>query len=244
MVFRFAGLSFISQDVRKFRLPLKEKFLAEVDGRAFVLRLIPSQDSDLIVKLLTSSGELVTAYARAGQKSRKRFGGAMEPLSYVDFRGTQKPDSEWIYLEELNLKKDFQVLRSDFDKLTGALFFLELCEHCAHPNLDNPQLFNLIGHALMALETSQDPKALSVQFIFKLLHLMGWLAHIDELSSIEEVQREYLKRLLALKIGALAEVPASQSNAQRLLDVGVKLYKTYSGVNQIRSQEFIQKSLG
>jgi DNA repair protein RecO (recombination protein O) len=57
-------------------MPLKE-------SEAIVLRTYPLRESDLLVTLFTRMEGKVRGVARAAMKSRRRFGGALEPLTYV-----------------------------------------------------------------------------------------------------------------------------------------------------------------
>ena len=57
-------------------MPLKE-------SEAIVLRTYPFRESDLLVMLFTRQEGKVRGVARAAKKSRRRFGGALEPLTYV-----------------------------------------------------------------------------------------------------------------------------------------------------------------
>ena len=57
-------------------MPLKE-------SEAIVLRAYPFRESDLLVTLFTRMEGKVRGVARAAKKSRRRFGGALEPLTYV-----------------------------------------------------------------------------------------------------------------------------------------------------------------
>jgi DNA repair protein RecO (recombination protein O) len=57
-------------------MPLKE-------SEAIVLRTYPFRESDLLVTLFTRTDGKIRGAARAAKKSRRRFGGALEPLTYV-----------------------------------------------------------------------------------------------------------------------------------------------------------------
>ena len=57
-------------------MPLKE-------SEAIVLRTYPFRESDVLVTLFTRNEGKVRGVARAAKKSRRRFGGALEPLTYV-----------------------------------------------------------------------------------------------------------------------------------------------------------------
>src|SRR2546428_6591148 len=57
-------------------MPLKE-------SEAIVLRTYPFREADLLVTLFTRTEGKVRGVARAAKKSQRRFGGALEPLTYV-----------------------------------------------------------------------------------------------------------------------------------------------------------------
>src|SRR5258708_4720435 len=68
----------VSKSVRYNRssMPLKQ-------SEAIVLRSYPMREADLLVTLFTRSDGKVRGVARSAMKSKKRFGGALEPLTLV-----------------------------------------------------------------------------------------------------------------------------------------------------------------
>jgi DNA repair protein RecO (recombination protein O) len=57
--------------------------MALKESEAIVLRSYPLRESDLLVTLFTRVEGKVKGVARAAKKSKRRFGGALEPLTYV-----------------------------------------------------------------------------------------------------------------------------------------------------------------
>ena len=57
--------------------------MALKESEAIVLRTYPLRESDLLVTLFTRAEGKVRGVARAAKKSKRRFGGALEPLTYV-----------------------------------------------------------------------------------------------------------------------------------------------------------------
>jgi DNA repair protein RecO (recombination protein O) len=53
------------------------------ESEAIVLRTYPLRESDLLVTLFTRAEGKLKGVARAAKKSKKRFGGALEPMTYV-----------------------------------------------------------------------------------------------------------------------------------------------------------------
>ena len=57
--------------------------MALKESEAIVLRTYPLRESDLLVTLFTRLEGKVKGVAKAAKKSKRRFGGALEPLTYV-----------------------------------------------------------------------------------------------------------------------------------------------------------------
>jgi DNA repair protein RecO (recombination protein O) len=57
--------------------------MALKESEAIVLRTYPLREADLLVTFFTRLEGKVRGVARSAKKSRKRFGGALEPLTYV-----------------------------------------------------------------------------------------------------------------------------------------------------------------
>src|ERR1700761_6015837 len=60
-------------------------------SEAIVLRVWPFQEADLLVSLLTREQGRIKGVARHAMRSRRRFGGALEPMTYVRATYTEKP---------------------------------------------------------------------------------------------------------------------------------------------------------
>ena len=59
------------------------KSMALTESEAIVLRTYPLREADLLVTLFTRAEGKVRGVARSAKKSKRRFGGALEPLTYV-----------------------------------------------------------------------------------------------------------------------------------------------------------------
>ena len=57
--------------------------MALKESEAIVLRTYPLREADLLVTLFTRAEGKVKGVARSAMKSKRRFGGALEPLTYV-----------------------------------------------------------------------------------------------------------------------------------------------------------------
>ena len=149
--------------------------MTEVKGRGFILRVVPGQDADVIVRILTAQGEKLSAFAKAGLKSRKRFAGSLQPLLNIEFQARKKASQELFFLKEASIRHEFPLLRGDIERLAAASYAVELIDHSAQEGLEHPELYNLLGAGLKAFEVSKALPSVLRQFEVKLLAVHGWL---------------------------------------------------------------------
>ncbi len=156
--------------------------------RILVLKLFKHGESDLIVHGLNPLGARINFFARGGAKSKKRFpGGILEPTHYLEvtYRQGSNSDGDPLHtLQEAQLLREFPKLRTDYKRLETALNWLKLVHKMSQQGvIDSPDLFNLIGNALAAAETSNDIDKLKVHFELKLLASQGILPPEPEFQS-------------------------------------------------------------
>ena len=149
--------------------------------RVIIFRVIKHGESDLIINAINRQGARVGFYARGGAKSRKRFGGGtLEPTHYVevDYRSRASgADEQPLHtLNEAKLIDGFEGLRSDYDRLQTALYFLSVVGKLSQEGaVDSTELFDLLGNTLRAAETSTSLSKLKLHFEVKLLSNQGVL---------------------------------------------------------------------
>jgi DNA repair protein RecO (recombination protein O) len=152
--------------------------------RGIVLKKILFQESDLIVKALLTNGEKATFFAKSALKSKKRFGGGLlDPLNYLEFQpGPKKTDSEIIFLNEAQMVYEFPLLKTDYDKIKLALYFLKVLNKVEISGLDDSsRVFDLLLHTLRSLEKCKKHSVLKAQFELKFLSLQGVLEMTPDL---------------------------------------------------------------
>lgn len=157
--------------------------MTQLTEKAIILKKIKHLESNLIIHAINSSGARISLFARGAAKSKKRFGGAvLEPLNYVQIvyrPGSHEGEESLGQISEATLINSFPKLRLDYDRLELAIYFLRLVLRLAQPGtVDNESLFNLLGHALKNLETSENLQNLKIQFELKFLALQGVLPNL------------------------------------------------------------------
>lgn len=162
----------------------------QIKERAIILAKTKYGEADLILKLLTSNGEVYSAIAKSALRSKRRFGGGvLEPTHYIsmvldrrDPMGASASSERLAVLNEAQVIDDFRGLKTDYDRLDLALHFVRAVATVAREGDLHQETFNLLGHALKAAETVQNLSTLRMQFNLKLLHLQGVLPREERFS--------------------------------------------------------------
>src|SRR6478735_8305092 len=92
---------------------------------AIILRAIPYEERHRIVTALTEQHGQVTAMAKNSIASR-RFGGALDPFVASEWFFSQKPGADLLLLQEAVVKRAYEGLRKDFERLSLASVLNEL----------------------------------------------------------------------------------------------------------------------
>lgn len=146
--------------------------------RAIILGKTKYGEADLILRVLTSKGDVFSVMAKSALKSKKRFGGGvLEPTHFVNITYHLRPEQEerMAILSEASLVEGFAKLRTDYDRLQTAFHFIRLVATVTREGDTNKENFDLLGHSLRATESSNNLRLLRVIFDLKLLQLQGIL---------------------------------------------------------------------
>ncbi|MCB0408295.1 MAG: DNA repair protein RecO [Bdellovibrionales bacterium] len=149
-----------------------------VSDRLIILRAIKHSEADLILHTLSAQHGRLNLIAKGALKSKKRFvGGVLEPTHFIEAQIKKKNDfgnGTLHFLEDAQLLKGFEGLRQDYDRLTLAFHFLDLITKVLQEeDPESKKMFDLVGNALQALESSHRPDLLRLLFEGKLLLVQG-----------------------------------------------------------------------
>ena len=145
--------------------------------KVIILRVLEHGDNNLILKALSEDGALLSFFGRSAKKSKKRFApGILAPTHFLKVSYQESRNGGLDSLQEAILLYDFSGLRTDYEKLSMALHFLKLTTKVVREDtIDNSKVFDLLGNALKALESSENLTSINYQFVLKLLSQQGVL---------------------------------------------------------------------
>ncbi|QHN04350.1 DNA repair protein RecO [Granulicella sp. WH15] len=150
-------------------------------GEAIVLRSWPFHEADLLVSLFTREQGRVKGVARHAMRSRRRFGGALEPMTYVRAHYVEKPKQELMRLDSFEILSSPLTGAIDYYRTAGLQLVAEVIEEALPEQAAEDAVFRL---ALAVLEEIRvGSVALPVTyFCLWMIRLMGWMPELGHCS--------------------------------------------------------------
>lgn len=134
-------------------------------------------EADQIVSFFTRDQGKLKGIAKSAAKSRKRFGGALEPMTYVLASYAEKPRQELVRLDACEIVVSPLSEPVDYGRAAALAFFAEILEETLQDRDPQDAVFRL---ALAVLEqTRMDQVWLPVTYFgLWMMRLMGWMPEI------------------------------------------------------------------
>ncbi len=146
-------------------------------GEAIVLRTWPFHEADLLVSLFTREHGKVKGVARFAMRSRRRFGGALEPATYVQAHYTERPRQDLMRLDSFEILWSPLTASPHYEHVAGLQLVVEVLEEVLPDLAADDNIFRLALATLRAMEASA--LWLSVTyFCLWMSRLMGWLPEL------------------------------------------------------------------
>jgi DNA repair protein RecO (recombination protein O) len=115
---------------------------------AVVLRTWPMHEADLIVSFFTRDYGRMRGIAKAALKSRKRFGGALEPMTVARAWFAERPRLELVRLDQLEILSSPLSAPIDHTRLTVLSFFAEVIDEALPERDPQDAVFRLLVSVL------------------------------------------------------------------------------------------------
>ncbi len=111
---------------------------------AVVLRTWPVHEADLIVSLFTRDYGRMRGVAKAALKSRKRFGGALEPMTLARAWFVERPRQELVRLDQLEILRSPLSAPVDHTRMAVLSFYAELLDEALPERDPQDAVFRLL----------------------------------------------------------------------------------------------------
>jgi DNA repair protein RecO (recombination protein O) len=147
-------------------------------SEAVVLRTWPVHEADLIVSLFTRDYGRLRGVAKAALKSRKRFGGALEPMTLACAWFAERPRQELVRLDQLEIIRSPLSAPVDHARMTVLSFFAEVIDEALPERDPQETVFRLLV-SVLEQTTREKPWMPLTYFSLWMTRLMGLLPDIS-----------------------------------------------------------------
>jgi DNA repair protein RecO (recombination protein O) len=149
--------------------------MSVLTSEAVVLRTWPVHEADLIVSFFTRDYGRVRGIAKSALKSRKRFGGALEPMTVARAWFAERPRQELVRLDQLEIVRSPLSAPIDATRLAVLSFFAELLDEVLPEHDPQETVFRLL---LAVLDQTTVAQSETVQPWMALTYFQLWMTRL------------------------------------------------------------------
>lgn len=125
-------------------MPLKQ-------SEAIVLRSYPIHEADLLVTFFTRAEGKLRGVAKSAKKSKRRFGGALEPLTHVNVYWEEKEGSELTRIDHCDVLDSPLTSTVDYPRAIALGYVAEVLDQLLPDREANDAIFRLSNSVLEQL---------------------------------------------------------------------------------------------
>jgi DNA repair protein RecO (recombination protein O) len=151
--------------------------MSVLTSEAVILRTWPVHEADLIVSFFTRDYGRVRGVAKSALKSRKRFGGALEPMTVARAWFAERPRQELVRLDRLEIVSSPLSAPVDLARMAVLSFFAEVLDEALPEHDPQETVFRLLL-AVLDQTTVEQPWMPLTFFSLWMTRLMGLLPDI------------------------------------------------------------------
>jgi DNA repair protein RecO (recombination protein O) len=153
--------------------------MAVKESEAIVLRTYPFREADLLVTLFTRSEGKVRGVARSAKKSKRRFSGALEPLTYVKLHYDAKEGQDLTRLDYCEVLESPLAYEVSYPRAVALGHVAELLDELLPDREANDVVFRLALSTLAGLRGSEIWMPVTY-FELWMTRLMGYFPDLSE----------------------------------------------------------------
>jgi DNA repair protein RecO (recombination protein O) len=162
--------------------------MSVLTSEAVVLRTWPVQEADLIVSFFARDYGKVRGVARNALKSRKRFGGSLEPMTVARAWFAEKPGQELVRLDQLEIIRSPLSAPVDHIRMAVLSLYAELLDEALPDHDPQETVFRLLL-AVLDHTTVENPWMPLTYFQLWMTRLMGLLPDMSHCTLCGEALR-------------------------------------------------------
>ncbi len=153
-------------------MPLRET-------EAIVLRTYRLREADKIASLFTRQLGRLRAVAHGALRPKSRYGGTLEPLSYVRLWVFERENRDLLNLDSVEILESFFEMQKDYRVQLAAQYLAEVGERLLPEREMNERVFRLFLTVLRALKHSNEVNRPLLYFDYWMVRLGGFLPDFE-----------------------------------------------------------------
>lgn len=155
-------------------------------SEALILRTYPFHEADLLVTLFTRAEGKIRGVAKSAKRSRRRFGGALEPLTYVVAHWQDKEKQELARLDSCDVISSPLTSEMTYPRVVALSYVAEVIDQLMPDREPSDDIFRLALSVVRHLEKDSVWKPLTY-FDLWIVRLIGLLPDLTHCSACERV---------------------------------------------------------
>ena len=155
-----------------------------LSSEAVILRTWPVHEADLVVSFFTRDYGRMKGIAKSALKSRRRFGGALEPMTLARAWFAERPRQELVRLDQLEILRSPLSAPVDHARMAVLSFFAEVLDESLPEHDPQDAVFRLLVSVLEQTKAAQSeteqpwmPLTYFSLWMTRLMGLLPDLAH-------------------------------------------------------------------
>jgi len=148
-------------------------------SEAIVLSRYNFRETSLIANFYTRDFGKIGGILKGIRTDPEKFASNLELFSYNELIFYKNHSSALHLVSQCDLRKSFNNIRSNIDKITAAGLMMELTSAIMPEEDKNEEVFNLVLDCLGELEINSSPEKIMTIFKIKMLALSGFKPHFD-----------------------------------------------------------------
>jgi len=158
----------------------------EQKSKALILKVSDFAEADRLVTFFTENHGKVKGVAKHAKRSKKRFGGGVEPGSLGRISYAEKHGAELVRIDEFVVESPVWKLTSSLEKISALNITLELADRMLPPGHASRERFALISRWIDFLSSNEPLLSHKHAFFYKWLLACGLEPVFDRCSVCEK----------------------------------------------------------
>lgn len=150
------------------------------DTEAIVLRTYRLGEADKIVSLFSRQMGRLRAVAAGAQRPKSRYGGVLEPLTYIRLWLFERENRDLLRMNSAELLESFFAMQSDYAVGVAAQYVAEVSERLLPEREVNERAFRLLLTVLRGLKATASIDLPLLYFNAWMLRLGGFLPSLSQ----------------------------------------------------------------